>query len=70
MGNANLTGQYARWSMIPQEYDFAVHHQAGKRHQNADHLNCSSEANIMLDTWTALVHTHRRNRDDDPPPLL
>ncbi|MGB8816241.1 MAG: reverse transcriptase domain-containing protein [Minisyncoccia bacterium] len=32
-------GQYARWAMILQEYDFEVVHRAGQIHQNADALS-------------------------------
>lgn len=60
MGNANLTGQYARWSMILQEYDFTVHHRAGKRHQNADHLS-RAPLESTRDSSGA-----RLNREDDP----
>ena len=33
-----LTGQYARWSLALQEYDFEVSHRAGREHINADVL--------------------------------
>jgi hypothetical protein len=39
MGNNDLTGQYARWSLILQEYDFTVVHRPGVKHQNADTLS-------------------------------
>lgn len=39
MTNNDLTGQYARWSLILQEYDFKVVHRPGVKHQNADTLS-------------------------------
>jgi transposase InsO family protein len=35
----DLTGQYSRWQMLLQEYDFEIHHRAGAKHQNADVLS-------------------------------
>jgi hypothetical protein len=29
-------GQYSRWQMLVQEYDFEICHRAGDKHQNAD----------------------------------
>jgi transposase InsO family protein len=34
-----LSGQYARWQMMLQEYDFEIKHRAGANHQNADVLS-------------------------------
>jgi transposase InsO family protein len=34
-----LSGQYARWQMMLQEYDFEIQHRAGANHQNADVLS-------------------------------
>jgi hypothetical protein len=34
-----LTGQYARWQMLLQEYDFEVVHRPGAKHNNADVLS-------------------------------
>jgi site-specific DNA-cytosine methylase len=39
MTNNNLQGQYARWSLILQEYDFEIKHRPGNKHQNADALS-------------------------------
>ena len=39
MTNNNLQGQYARWSLILQEYDFTIKHRPGVKHQNADALS-------------------------------
>ena len=39
MSNRELTGQYARWAMCLQDYDFKVVHRPGVKHQNADHLS-------------------------------
>jgi hypothetical protein len=39
MDTRDLTGQYARWQMLLQEYDFKVIHRAGEKHQNADVLS-------------------------------
>ena len=33
------TGQFARWALIVQDYDFEVVHRAGLKHQNADCLS-------------------------------
>jgi Reverse transcriptase (RNA-dependent DNA polymerase). len=35
----DLTGQYSRWQMMLQEYDFAVIHRPGVKHNNADVLS-------------------------------
>jgi site-specific DNA-cytosine methylase len=35
----DLTGQYSRWQMLVQEYDFEICHRAGDKHQNADVLS-------------------------------
>jgi site-specific DNA-cytosine methylase len=43
----DLTGQYSRWQMLLQEYDFEIEHRAGVKHQNADVLSrfpCKSTA--------------------------
>lgn len=39
MANLNLTGQYARWALMLQEYEFDMVHRAGVKHQNADALS-------------------------------
>ena len=39
MTNQELTGQYARWALSLQEYDFQIVHRPGKLHQNADALS-------------------------------
>jgi hypothetical protein len=31
----DLTGQYSRWQMLLQEYDFVIQHRPGLKHQNA-----------------------------------
>jgi transposase InsO family protein len=35
----DLTGQYSRWQMMLQEYDFVINHRPGAKHQNADVLS-------------------------------
>ncbi len=35
----DLNGQYARWQVLLQEYDFVVEHRAGIKHTNADVLS-------------------------------
>jgi site-specific DNA-cytosine methylase/transposase InsO family protein len=62
MTNYNHTGQYARWCLIMQEYDFEVHHRAGTRHQNADALS-RLPSGQSVDTTGA-----RLDRDSDPVP--
>lgn len=39
MTSPNLVGQYARWSLILQEFDFVIIHRPGAKHQNADALS-------------------------------
>ena len=39
MKATDLTGQYARWQMLVQEYDFEIVHRPGHKHQNADVLS-------------------------------
>ena len=45
----DLNGQYARWQLLLQEYDFEVEHRAGVKHQNADALSrfpCASKQDM------------------------
>ena len=35
----DLNGQYARWQVLLQEYDFIIEHRAGVKHNNADVLS-------------------------------
>jgi hypothetical protein len=35
----DLNGQYARWQVLLQEYDFVIEHRAGVKHNNADVLS-------------------------------
>ena len=39
MDARDLNGQYARWQMLLQEYDFQIEHRAGVKHANADVLS-------------------------------
>ena len=39
MTNNDLQGQYARWALILQEYNFTTVHRPGAKHQNADTLS-------------------------------
>lgn len=39
MANKDLTGQYARWAMIMQDFEFTVIHRKGSEHNNADVLS-------------------------------
>lgn len=39
MTSKNLTGQYARWALALQSYQFTVVHRPGAKHQNADGLS-------------------------------
>jgi hypothetical protein len=39
MDARDLNGQYARWQMMLQEYDFTIEHRAGVKHTNADVLS-------------------------------
>ena len=62
MTNKNVTGQYARWCMILQEFDFEVHHRAGEAHQNADALSRLPALSSADATGSRLDH------DSDPRP--
>ena len=62
MTNPNLSGQYARWAMILQEFDFDVLHRPGKQHQNADALSRLPAADVADRSGARLDH------DSDPRP--
>ena len=36
--NQNLSGKLARWAVLLSEFNFILHHKAGKKHKNADGL--------------------------------
>ena len=64
MKNRTLTGQYCRWALICQEYDFEILHRAGKANANADCLS-------RLPRDTAEDESGARlNFDDDPEPQM
>jgi transposase InsO family protein len=62
MTSQDLVGQYARWSLILQEYDFEVQHRPGVKHQNADCLSRHPMASTE-DRSGARAHP-----DDTPQP--
>ena len=47
MAARDLNGQYARWQMMLQEYDFEVVHRPGVQHQNADTLSRFPDAQTL-----------------------
>ena len=50
MGADGLTGQYARFALVMQEYDFEVVHRPGVKHQNADLLSRNPSPSAIDDT--------------------
>jgi hypothetical protein len=64
MKNQELTGQYARWALILQEYDFEILHRAGVSHQNADALS-----RMPMD-WDGDTSGARLNEEGEPTPTI
>ncbi|PNH02523.1 Retrovirus-related Pol polyprotein from transposon [Tetrabaena socialis] len=62
MENRDLTGQYARWALIMQEYNFDVAHRPGALHFNADVLSRSPVPSAWDGTGARL------DEDTDPTP--
>ncbi|PNH01983.1 Retrovirus-related Pol polyprotein from transposon, partial [Tetrabaena socialis] len=62
MENRELTGQYARWALIMQEYNFDVAHRPGALHFNADVLSRSPVPSAWDGTGARL------DEDSDPTP--
>ena len=56
MTSDNLHGQYARWSLILQEYDFTIKHRPGDKHQNADALSRHPKPSSEDNTGARLDH--------------
>ena len=56
MTSDNLHGQYARWSLILQEYDFTIKHRPGDKHQNADALSRHPKLSSEDNTGARLDH--------------
>ena len=54
MSADGLTGQYARFALVLQEYDFEVIHRPGLKHQNADLLSRYPEASSADNTGARL----------------
>ena len=50
----DLNGQYARWQVLLQEYDFVIEHRPGIKHQNADVLSRFPQARTTDDTGAQL----------------
>jgi hypothetical protein len=50
----DLNGQYARWQMMLQEYDFDIEHRAGAKHTNADVLSRFPQSRSNDNTGTQL----------------
>jgi hypothetical protein len=72
-------GQYARWALILQEYNFTIAHRPGAKHQNADtlsrHLSASSADNTgaRIDVEagaSSAVLTHPKAPQADAPGLV
>ena len=58
MNATDLTGQYARWQMLLQEYDFEIIHRPGIKHQNADVLSRFPQASTSDITGARLDVEH------------
>jgi hypothetical protein len=54
MDARDLNGQYARWQMMLQEYDFTIEHRAGVKHANADVLSRFPQSPTSDNTGTQL----------------
>ena len=52
----DLSGQYARWQVLLQEYDFTLEHRAGAKHTNADVLSRFPLASDHDDTGARFDH--------------
>ncbi|PNW79026.1 hypothetical protein CHLRE_09g398141v5 [Chlamydomonas reinhardtii] len=60
MSSEGLTGQYARFALVLQEYNFVVEHRPGVTHQNADGLSRNPLP-------TTVDGSGARLDEDDPP---
>jgi hypothetical protein len=81
MDARDLNGQYARWQMMLQEYDFTIEHRAGVKHANADVLSrfpqppTSDNTGTQLDAevaaycgvWTPYPADRKMRGDCRPP---
>jgi hypothetical protein len=54
MANNDMQGQYARWSLILQEYNITIKHRPGVKHQNADVLSRYPLASTVDNTGARL----------------
>jgi hypothetical protein len=63
MTSKSLTGQYARWAMVMQKYQFEVEHRAGTQHTNADTLSRLPQDSEVDSTGARLDST----TDQAPP---
>jgi hypothetical protein len=54
MDARDLNGQYARWQMLLQEYDFQIEHRAGVKHANADVLSRFPQPHTFDDSGAQL----------------
>ena len=54
------TGRLARWSLLLQQFDFTIHHRAGKNNGNADALSrrsyCDAQMNVFSGAGVQTCH--------------
>ena len=61
------TGQLARWSLLLQQYDFTIHHHAGKFNGNADALSRRPYCDAQMKAFsgagvqTDVIHFYQRH---------
>ena len=65
MSSEGLTGQYARFALVLQEYNFEVEHRPGIKHQNADGLSRNPRPSTVDGSGARLDED-----DDDGPATL
>jgi hypothetical protein len=69
MGNKDLTGQYARWAMIMQDFEFTIIHRKGVNHNNADVLSRMPRADCTDVSGARLDHVESEQLLSPDQPL-